>query len=105
MNIVRCNVCGKWIGTEAEIVVDAEETEVCPACGESGGLMDLDAGCNFNQEELRKLWILFGDVPINDADEIEESFLGFAPGTDRFEIWHWFDERYDGGVHLLLGLQ
>lgn len=29
-------------------------------------------------------------------------FMGFLPGTDRFEIWHWFDEQYSRGVAKLI---
>ena len=49
-------------------------------------------------EDLENLWEIFGDIPINDDDQIEEDFLGFEKGTNRFDVWHWFDERYPGGV-------
>ena len=52
---------------------------------------------------LKRLWSEFGDIPINDQDQLEEPFLGFDKGTDRFEVWHWFDERYPGGVAALTG--
>ena len=42
-----------------------------------------------------QLWEEFGDIPINDDDEIEEEFLEFEVGTDRFEIWHWFEDTFD----------
>ena len=46
-------------------------------------------------DELKKLWVDFGDIPINDDGEILENFLDFEIGTDRFEIWHWFEEQND----------
>lgn len=58
---------------------------------------------NFSQSQLETLWEMFGDIPINDNDQIEKEFLGFKKGTNRFEIWKWFDERYKGGVASLSG--
>lgn len=48
------------------------------------------------------LWQDFGDIPINDNDEIEESFLDFPKGTNRFEIWHWFEETFQISVITLM---
>lgn len=56
----------------------------------------------YEPEELVRLWIAFGDVPIDDGDEIEEPFLVYPKGTYRFDVWHWFDERFDGGVVKLM---
>lgn len=57
--------------------------------------------------ELELLWQKFADVPINpDTEKIEEEFIGFPAGTDREDIWHWFDERHSRGViYLILGGQ
>lgn len=53
--------------------------------------------------ELEKLWVEFGDLPMNpDTEEIEAPFLGFPAGTNREDIWHWFDERHSKGVSYLL---
>lgn len=46
-------------------------------------------------------WRMFGDVPINDDDGIDEPFMGWPRGTDRFEVWHWFDAVNPGGVKEL----
>lgn len=107
MQIVRCNVCGSWLGPEEDIEIkssaDAGEYEACPVCGESDGLMDLDYGSSFDEEEVRKLWMLLEDIPMNpETEQLEEDFLGFPEGTDRETIWHWFDEYYPGGMHNLL---
>lgn len=40
------------------------------------------------------LWQSLGDVPINDDDEIVEPWKQFPAGTDRFEIWHWFEDTF-----------
>mgnify|MGYP001638439336 CR=1 FL=1 len=102
MNLVRCNSCGKWIGCENDVKI-VQDHEMCPICGASDSLMDLDSGCNFDDSELHELWNLFGDVPMNpETEAMEKEFLGFPAGTPREEIWHWFDKRYPGGVSKLL---
>ena len=52
---------------------------------------------------IESLWNEFGDIPINDDDEIEEPFLDFEAGTYRFDVWHWFDDRHSKGVAFLSG--
>lgn len=53
--------------------------------------------------QLEKLWKQFGDIPMNpDTEKMEESLMDFPAGTDREEIWHWFDERHSKGVVYLL---
>ncbi len=52
---------------------------------------------------LEQLWDSFGKVPINDDDSIDEDFLVWEKGTDRFDIWHWFDEEHSKGVAVLSG--
>ncbi|AMM43581.1 hypothetical protein FDG95_gp410 [Pectobacterium phage vB_PcaM_CBB] len=44
-------------------------------------------------DELLKLWQQFSTVSVNDDDEIEESFLHFEKGTDRLEVWKWFENQ------------
>lgn len=54
-------------------------------------------------KRLEELWGFFEDVPMDpETERIEEGFLGFPPGTDREDIWHWFDERHSRGVAYLL---
>ena len=59
---------------------------------------------DWDESQLKDLWEQFGEIPINDCDEIEKPFLHFPAGTYRFDIWHWFDERWPGGVYDLLFL-
>ena len=59
---------------------------------------------DFSQAQLLDLWHRFADIPINDDDLIEAPFLHFPAGTYRFDVWHWFDERWPGGVYELLFL-
>jgi hypothetical protein len=56
-------------------------------------------------KELEKLWQKFGDIPIDEHDEILEKFMDWNIGTDRFVIWHWFDKEHTLGVNFLLGLR
>lgn len=43
--------------------------------------------------KARQLWEQF-DTPISDNEELEEPFLHFPAGTDRMEVWHWFEEHF-----------
>lgn len=86
MIILWCNSCGRLIGKEEMLgttTVRVCHFECCPECQCTKALMDVD-------------------YSINDNDEILEEFLGFHEGTDRMEIWHWFDERYSKGVAYLM---
>jgi hypothetical protein len=47
---------------------------------------------------LRQLWDAFSEIPVNNDDEIEEDFLCFEDGTDRFKVLRWFDERCPNGI-------
>lgn len=67
---------------------------------ESPALMDT---IKDRDAQLEELWDAFGDIPMNpETEKIEEDFLVFPAGTDREDIWHWFDERYSKGVAYLL---
>lgn len=61
-------------------------------------------GSDYSPVQLLDLWHDFADIPINDWDEIETPFLHFPAGTYRFDVWHWFDDRWPGGVYELLFL-
>lgn len=49
-------------------------------------------------EELEELWKKFEDVPIDEDECIEEDFEDWEKGTDRYEIWHWFDDNLLNGL-------
>lgn len=41
------------------------------------------------------LWAEFEDVPLmEDSDDIDEDWYSFPKGTNRFEIWQWFEEAF-----------
>jgi hypothetical protein len=52
---------------------------------------------------LEQLWECFGDITVDTDDNIDVDFLVWEKGTDRFDIWHWFDEEYSEGVAVLSG--
>ena len=71
-------------------------------------LVDFDTGEARRKSDkdirLEELWRQFGDIPMNPETEcIEEDFLHFPSGTNRMDIWHWFDEQHSLGVAYLTG--
>lgn len=44
-------------------------------------------------KKLKELWDQLGDIPVNGDGEIDEPFLDFDVGTDREDIWNWFEEQ------------
>lgn len=48
--------------------------------------------------ELKKMWEKFSNIPINDNDEIKQDFYWWERGTYRFDIWHWFDEKFPNEI-------
>lgn len=58
-----------------------------------------------SDEELEKLWDDFDITCDEDEDGsllIAEPFLHFPIGTDREDVWHWFDENHSRGVGWLM---
>lgn len=99
MKVVRCLNC-KSVFAETDMTVPGH----CPfcVCGKVPMLEEKDSEQVWYQEDLRQLWRLFGDVQIDDNDLVTEPFMDWPVGTNRFDIWRWFDDRYDGGVHTLM---
>jgi len=44
-------------------------------------------------ECLYCLWGKLGDVPIDENEDIEVDFHIWEKGTDRMELWRWFDNQ------------
>ena len=44
-------------------------------------------------KELLQLLKSFSKIPVNDNDEIEEAFLHFDKGTDRFDVLSWLESQ------------
>lgn len=71
--------------------------------------MTIEARClTYDDNVLMRLWEEFGDVlidydnPDNPDGIIEHDWRMFEAGTERIEIWEWFDECYSGGVYKLM---
>lgn len=62
--------------------------------------------CCLTDREIEILWDELTNVPFDeDADGnlvLAEDWRQFTKGTEREEIWHWFDNAYSRGVHYLL---
>lgn len=53
--------------------------------------------------ELEKMWDKFADVPMDpETERLDADFMHFPAGTDREDVWHWFDERHSKGIVYLL---
>ena len=89
-----CPHCGQPFASDKEPIVFGDLYDsVCPHCGMKTEYLDVN-----------ELWERFGEVAINDDDELEEPFLGYEEETDRFVVWKWFDDHHPSGVKdLLLG--
>ena len=46
----------------------------------------------------QSLWYEFEDTPIDVDDNLDWKFYQFDIGTDRFEVWRWFEDVYDLSV-------
>jgi hypothetical protein len=103
-SICKCNNCeGVFVDTNPQVganifnlgsmFIQELEDHSCPNCGVDDYLSDMDS-----LDEASFFWNILGDIPVNEEDEIEEEFLGFKIGTDKFEIWHWFEEKFDLSV-------
>lgn len=47
----------------------------------------------YQLSDLIIAWRLLGDVPVNEDDELEEAFFHFEAGTDRSDVWAWFESK------------
>ena len=53
-------------------------------------------------KDIKKLWERLADIPVDDNDCIDVDFHIWKKGTSKFDIWHWFDDIYEPGVHALM---
>lgn len=124
--ICRNPRCNEWnneperFAASYEIIGEKKDNYICRRAGKEyilekksfyktkeecdAAIGNLYGNGKISDEDLEKLWKLFGNIPVNENDEIEEPFIGFAAGTHKEEVWHWFDERYVYGVAVLCGI-
>lgn len=58
-----------------------------------------------NNSYIQKKWDELEDVPFNEQEYkpvLSEDWFIFDKGTEREDIWHWFDEYHSKGVFWLL---
>lgn len=75
--------------------------------GKWHSFIQMNAGCVYANEHthfqtVMRLLNEFSAVPVNNEDEIKEDWLTFEKGTDRFDIWKWFEEKFGYPVNTLL---
>lgn len=52
---------------------------------------------------LEDLWKTLTDVPMNpDTEDMEEDWFIFPKGTNREDIWEWFDEQHSKGIGWIM---
>lgn len=57
---------------------------------------------NATDREVELLWEELEDIPTDENDCLCVDWQGWSKGTDRDEIWHWFDEHHSKGVVWLV---
>lgn len=54
--------------------------------------------------ELLELWKQFSTIVLDEDDCTESKFLHFDVGTDKIEIWEWFESKNESfAVHNMIG--
>lgn len=61
---------------------------------------------DYRDAVLEQMWDELRDVLFDDHEHgdmtLAEDWAGFPAGTEREEIWHWFDDFHSKGVYYLL---
>lgn len=58
-----------------------------------------------NDENIEKLWRELTDIPFDENENdlvLSEDWFIFDKGTEREDIWHWFDDHHSKGVGWLM---
>jgi hypothetical protein len=50
-------------------------------------------------DKVKEMWLEFSNIPIDENECIESDFYHWTMGTNRYEIWHWFDEQCPRNLH------
>ena len=53
---------------------------------------------NVKLAKARELWSQLGDTTTDEDGNIDVPFLDFPEGTDREDIWAWFEIEFDVSV-------
>ena len=58
----------------------------------------------FRDVVVEELWDNLTDIPFDpETEELDEPYYIWPKGTDKEDIWHWFDEHHSKAVAYLLG--
>ena len=101
MKICYCHSCD-CLFPETDMTIPG----YCPICG-AHSMMEVihnkERAMRLSDSMIEELWLMFGDCSFDPVEEvILEDFLDFPVGTDKEEIWHWFDKAYTKGLHDLM---
>lgn len=55
-----------------------------------------------NLIKAKELWDELADVTVDENDCIEKDWYIFEKGTNKIDIWHWFEEYF--GVSIVKDL-
>ena len=59
-----------------------------------------------SDRSIEEKWMELGNEPFTENENgeliLENDWLHFEKGTERDEIWYWFNEEHSRGVHYLL---
>lgn len=65
-------------------------------------LSEDSAAASVHQAIAQTLWRQLGNIPVDDNGVLEENWLHFEAGTDREEVWQWFEAELNVAVHSLM---
>ena len=58
-----------------------------------------------NPDCVKIAWDIFDQQAEFDKDKrLKEDFFGFPAGTNRADVWQWFDSNFPGGVMRLMSI-
>lgn len=88
---------------------------LCSMCLDEDGTCNWDGQTGICYRMVERLWKDLTDVPFQEDEDgrliLEKEYVmkcgtrvikTLPAGTDREEIWHWFDEMHPKGVAYLL---
>lgn len=91
---------------------------ICGICGRACRQMNKDEGANrmncmrcplavyARDKQFEALWDELEDVLVYEDENgcmcLENDWHGWPRGTDREELWYWFDENHSKGVGWLM---
>lgn len=99
LNTLYCANCGSS-SIQVRAWVDANTNKPCGYCEDDDNCWCENCEEHTTMRTLSQLWDDLSDIPVNPDDEIEEDFLSFPAGTDKMDVWHWFDERCPNGLAI-----